>query len=154
MDSPHAAPPEPDADSARSAPPEHDTGSAHAISTEHDEGSIHPADPDQDEYSVEPAHPEHTPIDTAPNAPIQFGPTQMAPQIFNDDDRVGGGAYGFVDVTTVGGVMLARKSFLGGGFVNELAIYRTLQENLDLCPFLIRMLVYCFVIYLLILSQF
>ena len=141
MDSTYTAPPELDADSAHSAPAEHNTGSAHAISNEHDEDSVPPVAPDHDEHSVHPAHFEHTPIDIAPNAPIQFGPTQMAPQNFNEDDPLGAGAYGFVNVVTVGGMMLARKSFLGGGFDTELTTYQTLQETLGFCPFLIRMLV-------------
>ena len=129
-DSEHSPPPEPEEVSSHPAPPDHDAGAAH----------------EDDEGSAQPAPREHTPIDVAINAPIQIGPTQLAPHNFNEDDPLGAGAYGVVNVITVGGVMLARKSFLGGGFDTELTTYQTLQENFGYCPFIIQMLVYYYVV--------
>ncbi len=78
----------------------------------------------------------------------------MVPPNFIDDDRLGEGTYGSVDAVTVGGVMVARKTFLGGGFNTELTVYQTLQANNGICPYLIRMLVYNFVIYMLFSKHF
>jgi len=78
----------------------------------------------------------------------------MVPPNFNEDDRLGQGTYGTVDVITAGGVMMARKSFLAGGFNTELNVYETLQSNNEFCPFLIRMLVYHFDICVLFTKHF
>ena len=78
----------------------------------------------------------------------------MVPPNLIDGDRLAGGTYGSVDAVTVGGVMVARKTFLGGGFNTELTVYQTLQANNGICPYLIRMLVYHFVIYMLFSKHF
>ena len=130
------------ANSQHSAPPEQEAEPNHSIASE------------QDEHSLPPAHPEHTPIDITQNAPIQLLPTLMVPPNFNEDDRLGQGTYGTVDVITAGGVTMARKSFLAGGFNTELNVYETLQSNNEFCPFLIRMLVYHFDICVLFTKHF
>ena len=135
-------------------PQELEVGSDHSAPPELDEHSAHSTAPENDEVSVQPAPPEHTPIDIAQNAPIQLLPALMVPPNFNDDDRLGEGTYGFVDVITVGGVMLARKTFLGRSFDTEVATYQRLQANNGFCQFLIRMLVSFLTIYLLFTKHF